>query len=119
MTIRQRIFVCLAIAVFVLVLLLVWGSLAYLKVTPVEPLVAQLGILITLAFSLLCAFAGRQSAPSIGVPVIVPSASGQTNADPVVPMATAPLVVSGGVVAVNPVHQTPAPAPSSPAASLQ
>ncbi|NIF80126.1 hypothetical protein F3J20_22490 [Paraburkholderia sp. Cy-641] len=109
MTVRQKIVVGAIGAAIVLLLMLLWAFFAWFGKTPIDPLINQIGALITIVVGLIAAFFGHQSAvsrpPALDA-LPVPGEAAST--------LTAPLPVS--LVAGASPSEAPAP-PAAPAAA--
>jgi hypothetical protein len=64
MTVKQKILVGAIGALVVLLLMLLWATFAWSGKTPIDPLINQIGALITIVVGLIAAFFGHQSAAS-------------------------------------------------------
>ncbi|WP_322105839.1 hypothetical protein [Paraburkholderia sp. J41] len=88
MSVKSKIFVAALAALFVVLLLILWGVFVFLGRTPIDPLINQITALITIVVGLVSAFFGHQARSSAvaaqGADAAVPSAA------PTVPTLAAP-----------------------------
>jgi|GEM_PF-3793761 len=99
MTVKQKILVGAIGAFVVLLLMLLWAIFAWSGKTPIDPLINQIGALITIVVGLIAAFFGHQSAAVRAPAPDVVAVPGDVTPPPVV---TLPYTVRANAVSSAP-----------------
>jgi hypothetical protein len=112
MTVKLKIIVGAIGALVVLLLMLLWAFFAWFGKTPIDPLINQIGSLITIVVGLIAAFFGHQAATSRPAASDVPPVPGMApsllmaplpstlvDAGPANPAVDPPSQVAAGVAA--------------------